>query len=143
MNSFRNKFTGLPANDIALVKANADSPIAVCLATIEVALAKPIPEIDAARSALSKLERELHEPTSSKFDLAMPLSLTDISPRTINTLETRGIFTVGELLSKQPEELLMIPNFGLRTLTHVRMVMREMGFGMEQESTETEANKPC
>lgn len=132
-----NHIGGNPAKNIAQVKADHDSPIAICLATIEIALTKPIPEIDAARSALDKLERESCEQATTgqveQVDLNMPLSLTSIHHRTVNALENKGILTVGQLLNKQPEELLRIPNFGLRTLTQVRLAMRELGFGMERE----------
>lgn len=126
--SITNRYTGNPSADVAALRSSQDSPIALCIATIEIALAKPIPEFDKAHSALAKLERELSEPKPTP-DLTTPLTLVaGISIRTANTLENIGVRTVGDLLNRREAELLAIPNFGARTLREVREAVRELGY---------------
>lgn len=60
--------------------------------------------------------------------LEMSTAEIGLSVRTTNCLEERGIFTVRDLLSKQPKELLAISNFGEKTLEEVYRALEGIGF---------------
>jgi DNA-directed RNA polymerase subunit alpha len=51
----------------------------------------------------------------------MECSLSDsgLDLRTVNALETRGVFTVGQLVALEKQELLKVKNFGQQTLKEV------------------------
>lgn len=73
-------------------------------------------------SAVDWEEKNLRE----KLD--MSTAEIGLSVRTTNCLEERGIFTVRDLLSKQPKELLAISNFGEKTLEEVYRALEGIGF---------------
>lgn len=60
--------------------------------------------------------------------LDMSTAEIGLSVRTTNCLEERGIFTVRDLLSKEPKELLAISNFGEKTLEEVYRALEGIGF---------------
>ncbi len=60
--------------------------------------------------------------------LDMSTAEIGLSVRTTNCLEERGIFTVRDLLGKQPKELLAISNFGEKTLEEVYRALEGIGF---------------
>ncbi len=60
--------------------------------------------------------------------LDMSTAEIGLSVRTTNCLEERGIFTVRDLLSKQPKDLLAISNFGEKTLEEVYRALEGIGF---------------
>lgn len=60
--------------------------------------------------------------------LDMSTAEIGLSVRTTNCLEERGIFTVRDLLSKHPKELLAISNFGEKTLEEVYRALEGIGF---------------
>jgi len=73
-------------------------------------------------SAVDWEEKNLRE------KLEMSTAEIGLSVRTTNCLEERGIFTVRDLLSKQPKELLAISNFGEKTLEEVYRALEGIGF---------------
>ncbi|REJ65880.1 MAG: DNA-directed RNA polymerase subunit alpha [Planctomycetota bacterium] len=60
--------------------------------------------------------------------LAMSTAEIGLSVRTTNCLEERGIFTVGDLLHRTPDDLLEISNFGEKTLQEVYQALASIGF---------------
>jgi DNA-directed RNA polymerase alpha subunit len=73
---------------------------------------------------------------SSEDRLKMNLCEIGLVLRTINTLEREvGIVTVGQLLEKSEEELLEIPNFGVKTLKEVFRALENIGFNREPNKT--------
>ncbi len=63
--------------------------------------------------------------TESK--LAMSLAELELSVRATNCLESENINTVRDLVSKSPEQLLAVRNFGETTLTEVREKLADIG----------------
>jgi len=60
--------------------------------------------------------------------LEMSTAEIGLSVRTTNCLEEQGIFTVGDLLKRKPEDLLAISNFGEKTLEEVYKSLEGIGF---------------
>jgi DNA-directed RNA polymerase subunit alpha len=60
--------------------------------------------------------------------LDLSLSEIDLIVRTVNCLEEQGIFTVRDLLNRTPQQLLEIPNFGVKTLETVYVALEKIGF---------------
>jgi DNA-directed RNA polymerase subunit alpha len=51
-----------------------------------------------------------------------------LSVRTTNCLDEQGIYTIGDLLACQREDLLRIANFGEKTLEDVYRALEKLGF---------------
>ncbi len=84
----------------------------------EVALDEPIEIGGTAREAVdTDLERKLN----------MSLAELELSVRATNCLETEGITTVRELVSRSEDELLEVRNFGETTLREVKGKLQERG----------------
>src|SRR5882672_9177380 len=60
--------------------------------------------------------------------LEMSTAEIGLTVRTTNCLEEKGIFTVRDLLSSTPDELLGIANFGEKTLEEVYKSLEKFGF---------------
>jgi DNA-directed RNA polymerase subunit alpha len=75
----------------------------------------PLPKVDNSAQVME-----------SKLD--MSTAEIGLTVRTTNCLEERGIFTVRDLLSCRPEELLAISNFGEKTLEEVYKALEGVGF---------------
>ena len=60
--------------------------------------------------------------------LGMSVAEIDLPVRTTNCLEERGIFSVGDLLKSDPDDLLNISNFGDKTLEEVYLALEKLGF---------------
>ncbi len=84
----------------------------------EVALDEPIEIGGVAKEAVdTDLERKLN----------MSLAELELSVRATNCLETEGITTVRELVSRSEDELLEVRNFGETTLREVKGKLQERG----------------
>lgn len=84
----------------------------------EVSLDEPIDISGAARDSVdSELERKLN----------MSLAELELSVRATNCLESEGINTVRELVSRSDDELLEVRNFGETTLKEVKIKLQERG----------------
>ena len=77
------------------------------------------------RIPLSAEDRQTH---TQEERLAMSTAEIGLSVRTTNCLEERGIFTVSDLLSCRPKDLLSISNFGQKTLEEVYKALETVGF---------------
>ena len=60
--------------------------------------------------------------------LDLSLSEIDLIVRTVNCLEEQGIFTVRDLLNRTPQQLLEIPNIGVKTLETVYAALEKIGY---------------
>ena len=67
---------------------------------------------------------------TERHDDRLDLSLAeiDLPVRTVNCLEDQRIFTVGDLLSRTPQQLLEIPNIGEKTLETIYAALEKTGF---------------
>lgn len=87
----------------------------------EVSLEEPIEIGGAAKESVdSDLERKLN----------MSLAELELSVRATNCLETEGITTVRELVSRSEDELLEVRNFGETTLREVKAKLQERGLSL-------------
>lgn len=68
---------------------------------------------------------ELESIESVNYDLETRLAETSISPRNLNLLERRGIFTLGDLLKTSPSDLASTPNIGRKTIDTLRETLAE------------------
>jgi DNA-directed RNA polymerase alpha subunit len=68
---------------------------------------------------------ELETLKSVSYELDTRLGQTSISPRNLNLLERRGIFTVGDLLKTSPSDLAGTPNIGGKTIDSLRETLAE------------------
>jgi DNA-directed RNA polymerase subunit alpha len=68
-----------------------------------------------------------------KRKLAMPVSTLDLSVRASNCLESEGIQTVGDLVSRSEDEMLKLKNFGRTSLNEVKKKLQAMdlSFGLD------------
>lgn len=70
-----------------------------------------------------------------------PIENLDLSVRVFNSLKRTGITTVGnvlELLEKGDDAVMSIRNFGEKSLDELRDKMKEKGFLLDEEESETE-----
>ena len=68
------------------------------------------------------------QPEDNAIRLGMSTAEIGLSVRTTNCLEERGIFSVGDLLTCSPDDLLSISNFGEKTLEEVYKALEDVGF---------------
>jgi DNA-directed RNA polymerase subunit alpha len=62
-----------------------------------------------------------------------PLSIMDLSVRSANCLLVAGLKTIGELVIKQEDELLLFKNFGKRSLTEIKEKLKELGLTLNMK----------
>lgn len=69
------------------------------------------------------------ERTQKKLNetLKMSLSETSLIVRTVNMLEKASIQTIGDVLNTSVDDLLLIPNFGRKTLMQVYVALEKLG----------------
>lgn len=84
-------------------------------------------EYDAARAAIDNAQREFdlacnRRPSTSLDD---PITVLSLSVRTTNTLESIGIFTVGQLLATDRSALRLTPNLAERTMVEILSAARQ------------------
>ncbi len=70
---------------------------------------------------------EIVDTTTSSPDLELPIEDLDLSERPRNCLKRAQINTVGELLTKNEDDLLNITNFGQKSLDEVKEKLDERG----------------
>lgn len=85
----------------------------------------PAPEIERAPQVDAELERKLN----------MSLAELELSVRATNCLESEGITTVRDLVSRTDEQLLQVRNFGETTLREVRSKLNEIGLELGMATT--------
>ncbi|MBX6312364.1 MAG: DNA-directed RNA polymerase subunit alpha [Isosphaeraceae bacterium] len=71
--------------------------------------------------------REMHIDAELERKLNMSLAELELSVRATNCLESEGITTVRDLVSRSEDQLLQVRNFGETTLKEVRAKLHEIG----------------
>lgn len=61
----------------------------------------------------------------------------ELSVRSYNCLEAAGIKTIRDLVQKTESEMLKYRNFGRKSLTEIKAILREMGLGFNMKLDET------
>lgn len=62
--------------------------------------------------------------------LDQPLSIMDLSVRSANCLLAAGLKTIGDLVTKQEEEILSYKNFGKRSMQEIKDKLAELGLAL-------------
>jgi len=62
--------------------------------------------------------------------LEQPLSILDLSVRSANCLMSAGLKTIGDLVSKQEDEIISYKNFGKRSLQEIKDKLVELGLSV-------------
>jgi DNA-directed RNA polymerase alpha subunit len=93
----------------------------------------PSPEI------LAQYSPEEIKARKEREKLELSLADTTLSVRTVNTLESLGIFSVGDLVGKTLDEVKALPNFGKKTFAEVRRAL--IGVGVDPEHWKAEPPK--
>lgn len=73
------------------------------------------------------LENEKESEDEVNRKMAIPVSELDLSVRASNCLEYANIKTVGELVTKEEDELLELKNFGKTTLIEIKKKLNQLG----------------
>ena len=73
---------------------------------------------------------------SSSPDLDLPIEALDLSERPRNCLRRAQIETVGELVTRTPDDLLNITNFGQKSLDEVTAKLDELGLSLRAAADE-------
>ena len=93
------------------------------------------------KMGLENVQEISEEELNKKFD--MPIAELDLSVRASNCLETANITRVGDLVTKNEEELLDIKNFGKTTLKEVKkkLALLNLTIGMPVLNKQMEKKK--
>ena len=101
------------------------------------------PFIDYARVSRIEIEKQLVRASIPDEKYNMPVEQLELSVRTMNCLRRGGITTVGELISKEENELLSLHNFGQKSMQEVRERLKALdlsltpaGEGVSEEEKE-------
>jgi DNA-directed RNA polymerase subunit alpha len=62
--------------------------------------------------------------------LEQPLSILDLSVRSANCLMSAGLKTIGDLVTKQEDEIISYKNFGKRSLQEIKDKLAELGLSL-------------
>lgn len=68
--------------------------------------------------------------------LEQPLSIMDLSVRSANCLLAAGLKTIGDLVSKQEEDILSYKNFGKRSMQEIKDKLAELGLSLGMQKSE-------
>ncbi len=98
---------------------------------------------------LGEVEVEEEEEETDKGDkelidkLSLPVSELELSVRSGNCLRESRIKTIGELVKKTEQDMLLYRNFGKKSLTEIKEILKEMGlsFGMNVPKVQKKKEK--
>ena len=78
-------------------------------------------------------DEALSEALEIKGILSKSIDEMELSVRSHNCLQAAGIYTIGELVSKEESEMLKFKNFGRKSLTELteKLTTLELRFGMD------------
>ena len=76
---------------------------------------------------------EKKEETGKEKALEMTIEELDLSVRAFNCLKRAGVNTVGDLVSKSPEEMMKVRNLGKKSLEEVIAKLQSLGFDLSRE----------
>ncbi len=84
------------------------------------------------------LEAEAPIPVSDLEEkLEKSIEELELSVRSYNCLEAAGIKTIRDLVQKTESEMLKYRNFGRKSLTEIKSILREMGLSFNMKLDET------
>lgn len=100
-------------------------------------------------SKLGEVEVEEDKAVESKEDqellkkIKLPVSEMELSVRSGNCLREARIKTIGELVKKTEQDMLQYRNFGKKSLTEIKEILKTMGlgFGMDVPKEEKKGSK--
>ncbi|MHB9156402.1 MAG: DNA-directed RNA polymerase subunit alpha, partial [Endomicrobiales bacterium] len=78
---------------------------------------------------------DVHEEKMKEL-LEQPLSIMDLSVRSANCLLAAGLKTIGDLVTKQEEEILSYKNFGKRSMQEIKDKLAELGLSLGMKGAE-------
>ena len=93
----------------------------------EIEIAAPVGEEVEATLPASQLEEKLDK----------SIEELELSVRSFNCLEAAGIKTIRDLVQKSESEMLKYRNFGRKSLTEIKNILKEMGLGFNMKLDET------
>jgi DNA-directed RNA polymerase subunit alpha len=67
--------------------------------------------------------------------LSLPISVLSLSMRARNCLESENIKTIGDLVTRTPEDMIRIRNFGKTSLVEIRKKLADMGLSLGMDLT--------
>jgi len=76
---------------------------------------------------------EKKEDNGKEKALEMTIEELDLSVRAFNCLKRAGVNTVGDLVSKSPEEMMKVRNLGKKSLEEVISKLNSLGFDLNKE----------
>ena len=76
---------------------------------------------------------EKKEDTGKEKVLEMTIEELDLSVRAFNCLKRAGVNTVGDLISKSPDEMMKVRNLGKKSLEEVISKLESLGFNLNHE----------
>jgi len=79
---------------------------------------------------ISQIEEEVSHLPIPEEQYNMPVEQLNLSVRTLNCLRRGGISTLGELISKEEQELLALRNFGQKSKQELEDRLRSMGLSL-------------
>ncbi len=97
---------------------------------------RPGEEIEAAAPATEEVEAVM--PVSDLEEkLDKSIEELELSVRSYNCLEAAGIKTIRDLVQKSESEMLKYRNFGRKSLTEIKNILKEMGLSFNMKLDET------
>jgi len=84
-----------------------------------------------AEREAGEFDRYFDDETKNK-NLEKSVDEMELSVRTDNCLQSKGIRTIGMLVENKPSDLFRIKNFGRRSLTEVEEKLMELGLTLKQ-----------
>jgi len=101
-------------------------------------LGRELPQ--AGEKQIEKVEEEVSADEVNK-KMAVPVSELDLSVRASNCLENANIKTLGELVTKEEDELLELKNFGKTTLVEIKKKLNQLGLSFKVNEDVSRAGK--
>ena len=92
-------------------------------------LGRELPQ--AGEKQIEKVEEEEASADEVNKKMAVPVTELDLSVRASNCLEYAKIKTLGELVTKEEDELLELKNFGKTTLVEIKKKLNQLGLSFK------------
>ncbi len=92
-------------------------------------LGRELPQ--AGEKQIEKVEEEEASADEVNKKMAVPVTELDLSVRASNCLEYAKIKTIGELVTREEEELLELKNFGKTTLVEIKKKLNQLGLSFK------------
>ena len=102
-------------------------------------LGRELPQ--AGEKQIEEVEEEEASVDEVNKKLAVPVSELDLSVRASNCLEYANIKTLGELVTREEDELLELKNFGKTTLVEIKKKLNQLGLSFKVNEDVSRAGK--